>query len=158
MTIPTLRKERPLPDLVRPVLVSACWWFSAFAMAADIDGRWLTFDSESGDKRSVIEITHTNDNFRGRIVELFIRPGEPSDPDCDLCDGAQHGRKIRGMDILFLSPATSGIGYAGKVLDPEEGRFYECTVTLDANGKRLSIRGYVGIPLFGRSAVWERLE
>jgi uncharacterized protein (DUF2147 family) len=127
-------------------------------LAADIDGRWLTFDSDSGQKRSIVEITHTDDIFRGHIVALFIQPGEPPDPDCDLCSGAQHGEKIRGLEILLLNPATNGTGYVGKILDPEEGRFYKCVVTLDASGKRLSIRGYVGIPLLGRSVDWHRVE
>jgi uncharacterized protein (DUF2147 family) len=153
-----LRQGLSRRGLARTVLVLASWWLSTFATAADIDGRWLTVDSDSGDKRSIVEITRTNDHIRGRIVELFIQPGEPADPDCDLCSGAQRGKKIRGLEILFLNPATNGIGYAGEVLDPEEGRFYKCTATLDAGGKQLSIRGYVGIPLFGRSAVWKRVE
>jgi uncharacterized protein (DUF2147 family) len=145
-----------LRGLVRVVLVF--WGMSTFAVAEDIDGRWMTLDLRSGAKRSVIEITHTNNDFRGRIVELFIQTGEPPDPRCELCAGARHGQHIRGMEILFVSPATDGTGYAGKVLDPEEGLLYTCTVTLDGSGKRLSIRGYVGIPLLGRTVVWDRVE
>jgi uncharacterized protein (DUF2147 family) len=126
-------------------------------MAADIDGRWLTFDSDSGAKRSIVEIVNASDVFRGQIVELFSRPGEPSEPVCDQCPGVQHGKRILGMEILLLNAASNG-SYAGKVLDPEEGRFYKCIVTLDVGRKRLSIRGYVGTPLIGRTVVWERVE
>jgi uncharacterized protein (DUF2147 family) len=158
LSIAAPRKDRRLSGIGHAALVSASWCLAAFANAADIDGRWLTFDADTGEKRSIVEITRTNDSFRGRIVELFVQPGEPLDPDCDACSGDQHGKKIRGMDILLLSPATTGTGYAGSVLDPEEGRLYKCSVTLDAAGKKLLLRGYVGIPLFGRSAVWQRIE
>ena len=61
------------------------------------------------------------------------------------------------MEILLLNATNDGT-YAGKVLNPEEGRFYKCIVTLDVGRKRLSIRGYIGTPLIGRTVVWERVE
>ncbi len=127
-------------------------------MAADISGRWATFDSESGGERSVVEIRNASGNFTGRIVELFLESDEPPDPICDLCTGAQRRQKIRGLEILFVSAVGNGDEYKGTILDPEEGRLYSCIVTLAGDGKRLSIRGYVGIPLLGRSVAWERVD
>ena len=126
-------------------------------MAADITGHWMTFDPESRDRRSIVDIRKDNDEFRGRIVELFLRPDEPNDPICDLCPGPR-GQKIRGMEILYLGAATRVGEHRGKILDPEEGRFYKCIVALDADGRRLSIHGYLGIPMFGRNVTWERVE
>ena len=61
------------------------------------------------------------------------------------------------MEILLLNAASDG-SYAGKILDPEEGQFYKCIVTMGVDRKRLSIRGYVGTPLIGRTVVWQRVE
>ena len=141
----------------RSALASTCCCFSTYLLAADIDGRWFTFDTDSGAKRSIVEIVEANDVFHGRIVELFRRPGEPTDPICDQCTGAQLGKRIIGMEILLLNAESNG-SYAGKVFDPEEGRFYKCNVTIDTGHKRLSIRGYVGTPLIGRTVVWQRVE
>ena len=157
MTVSTPRKERLLRGLRRLCLALACCCFSTCIIAADLEGRWLTLDSDSGAKRSIVVIAYVNDTFRGRIVELFSRPGESSDPICDECSGAEHGKKIIGMEILLVNPASDG-SYVGKVLDPEEGRFYKCIVTLDVSRKHLSIRGYVGTPLIGRTVVWERVK
>jgi len=151
------RKRLPLPGFGRSVLATACCCFGTYVLAADIDGRWLTFDSDSGAKRSIVEIVQANDVFQGQIVELFTRPGEPSEPVCDQCTGAQYGKRILGMEILLLNAASDG-SYAGKILDPEEGRFYKCIVTMGVDRKRLSIRGYVGSPLIGRTVVWQRVE
>jgi uncharacterized protein (DUF2147 family) len=43
----------------------------------------------------------------------------------------------------------------GRIYDPESGKTYKSKMTLAAPN-RLEIRGYVGIPLFGRSTTWTR--
>jgi len=143
---------------LRIALILAIWQIGMTVCAGDITGRWLTYDSDSGDRRSIVEITRTNDQIKGHIVELFLNSGEPPEPVCELCSGARRGQRIRGMEILVLKPAANGTGYTGEILDPEEGRSYRCAAVVDAAGKRLSIRGYVGIPLFGRNVIWERVE
>jgi uncharacterized protein (DUF2147 family) len=52
----------------------------------------------------------------------------------------QHGEEYSGGDIL----------------DPENGMVYRCKLRLIESGKRLLVRGYFVLPLFGRSQVWIR--
>lgn len=139
-------------------LMLACGCGEAYAQAADLDGRWITFDADTGRKRSIVEIAHNESGFNGRIAEIYVEPDEPADPICDQCQGTQHGQKIRGLEILILRPGASGEGYAGTILDPEEGRVYRCVASISADGSRLVIRGYVGIPELGRSVTWQRIE
>lgn len=42
----------------------------------------------------------------------------------------------------------------GKVLDPISGKVYKGKARLSANGKRLTLRGYVGVSVIGRSVTW----
>ena len=42
----------------------------------------------------------------------------------------------------------------GNLYDPESGHTYQGTIT--AAGDALHLRGYIGIPLFGRSETWHR--
>jgi uncharacterized protein (DUF2147 family) len=35
---------------------------------------------------------------------------------------------------------------------------YRASIRLEQGGKKLVVRGYVGISLFGRSQIWERVE
>ena len=46
----------------------------------------------------------------------------------------------------------------GTILDPDEGETYRCTVTMKDGGNRLEIRGYLGLPVFGRTQTWTRVE
>jgi uncharacterized protein (DUF2147 family) len=42
----------------------------------------------------------------------------------------------------------------GEILDPDTGNVYRATLRVDKGGKKLTVRGYLGISLFGRSQVW----
>ena len=44
----------------------------------------------------------------------------------------------------------------GDVLDPDTGKVYRATVRLSDDGRELTLRGYVGIALLGRSQRWVR--
>jgi uncharacterized protein (DUF2147 family) len=50
-----------------------------------------------------------------------------------------------------------GTDYSGgQILDPDDGKIYRCSMKLIEGGNKSILRGYVGIPLFGRSQVWVR--
>jgi uncharacterized protein (DUF2147 family) len=42
----------------------------------------------------------------------------------------------------------------GKIFDPDSGNTYRCKMRID--DKKLVVRGYLGITLFGRSQTWVR--
>ena len=46
----------------------------------------------------------------------------------------------------------------GMILDPDNGKTYHSKLQLIDGGKKLNVRGYIGIPLLGRSQVWLREE
>jgi len=126
------------------------------AGASGIEGRWTTFDDDTKQPRSVVEIASGATGFTGRIVALTPEPGQPPEPVCTACTGARAGAPILGMTILHVTRSAAAEEYTGTVFDPEEGVEYRCTVTVDPDGSRLRLRGYVGVPLFGRTATWSR--
>jgi uncharacterized protein (DUF2147 family) len=46
----------------------------------------------------------------------------------------------------------------GEILDPDNGKVYRSKVRLIDDGKKLSVRGYIGVPALGRSQTWVRQE
>ena len=52
-----------------------------------------------------------------------------------------------------MTSSTANTVWKGYVLDPRNGAFHPALLALDAF-RRLILRGYVFVPLFGRSTVW----
>ena len=65
--------------------------------------------------------------------------------------------KSKGSKVALVTGAPSGIGQA-QILDPDNGKVYRSKLRLTDNGKKLSVRGYIGVPMLGRSQTWVRQE
>ena len=46
----------------------------------------------------------------------------------------------------------------GMILDPESGKVYRAIVKLDGDGGKLSVRGFIGFAILGRTQTWVRDE
>jgi uncharacterized protein (DUF2147 family) len=64
-------------------------------------------------------------------------------------------RSILGLEILSGFGSSDGKTWTGgEIYDPDSGKTYHCKLTL--SGEVLEIRGFVGIPLFGRTERFTR--
>ena len=136
-------------------LVLACW-DGAMHAADDASpiGLWKTVDDHTGKPRSVVRIYEEGGRLFGRIERGFDT--REQDRVCDKCTDERRDKPLRGMVIMRNLRAEDG-GYAdGDILDPDNGTVYRCKIRLEEGGRKLVVRGYVGISLFGRSQTWER--
>jgi len=119
-----------------------------------IAGKWTSIDDNSGEPRSVIEITERAGKFFGKVVKIYSKPGEDPDPICDKCsdEDPRFKQKVIGMEILKELVKEGDEFGSGHILDPENGKVYRCKVWLD--GKLLKVRGYWG-PFF-RTQTWRQ--
>jgi uncharacterized protein (DUF2147 family) len=130
---------------------------SAFAQAPTPEGRWKTIDDKTGRVKAVVRIVKDGDALRGTIEKLFRLPEEVQDPVCKACKGDRKDKRITGMTILWDLRAVDGSWDNGSILDPQNGKIYRCKASLSPDGQSLTVRGYLGFSLLGRSQTWKRL-
>ena len=121
-------------------------------------GLWKNIDDVSGKPKALIRITDNKGALEGRLEKLFRAPGSDQNPKCDKCEGALKDQPVQGM-VFMSGLRKDGDEYSGgEILDPDNGKVYKSKIKLIDGGKKLSVRGYIGMPMFGRSQVWVREE
>ena len=125
-------------------------------------GLWRNIDDQTGFSKGLIRIYQNDDGtYSGKVADITPHPGYTPKEICDKCPGADRNKPIIGMTILrnFKISPTNPLEYAGgMILDPTSGKLYKSKLRLNSTGKRLSLRGYVGVELIGRSQTWIRVE
>ncbi|MHA4869587.1 DUF2147 domain-containing protein [Duganella sp. PWIR1] len=130
----------------------------AFADTTSPTGLWKNIDDETGKPKALIRITESNGVLTGQIEKIFRDANEDQNPKCDKCEGARKDQPIIGMTILS-GLKKDGEEYAGgEILDPNNGKVYKSKLRLADGGKKLNVRGYIGVPMLGRSQTWVRQD
>jgi len=125
------------------------------AHAQSIVGKWKTTDDKTGEDKSIIEIYEKDGKIYGKVIEI-LNP-DRKNAKCTECKGADKGKPINGITVIKGLSKDGDSWSDGKILDPNNGKLYKCTIKL--NGKdKLDVRGYVGVSLLGRTQTWTRVE
>jgi len=135
-----------------------CLPLPLLAQATTPAGLWTTIDDETGKPKSKVMIEEHDGVYTGRIVELIREPGEDPNPMCNKCQGDLHGKPVKGLQIINGLKQDGDEWSGGTILDPKNGKTYKVKLELEDNGSKLSVRGYIGTPLLGRTQVWERSD
>lgn len=116
-------------------------------------GLWTTIDDRSGKVRSEVRIYERDGALHGRI-EKIILPGKHE--RCVACTDERRDQPALGLVIIRNMKNDGEAWSGGDVLDPENGKVYTATLRLEDRGNVLKLRGYVGVPIFGRTQTWTR--
>lgn len=133
----------------------------SFARNADdpdaVLGKWL-----SSKKRNQVQIYKQGNKYYGKLVWML----EPNDPatnkpkiDTENPDVTLRNRPLINMVLLKdLVYKGNNVWSGGEIYNPEDGKTYNCDLTLkDAN--TLDFHGYVmGISLLGKTRTWTRVK
>lgn len=133
---------------------------SSFSFAEDIIGLWQSIDDKTGAPKALVEIRKEADNtYAGKVVKLTPRAGYTPKETCVDCPPPYTKKPIIGLDVVTGLKSTDGLNYtSGRILDPNTGKLYSLKAKLSSNGKRLHLRGYLGISALGRNQIWIRVN
>ena len=132
------------------ILVALSAMTSMFAQNT-IVGDWMTVDDKTGDNYSIVRIYQGDDGlYYGKIQKILMGP---EDVTCTLCTGADKDAPMLNLVIIRGMHMEKGELRGGKVLDPNNGKFYYGKIYLK-NGK-LVLRGSLDkLGAFGRNQTW----
>jgi uncharacterized protein (DUF2147 family) len=126
-----------------------------FAAQAQVTGKWKTIDDETKEAKSIVEVYEKDGKLYGKIIEI-LNPAKKN-AKCQNCKGDDKDKPILGLTIIKGLKKDGDEYTDGDILDPQKGKLYSCTIKLDGADK-LSVRGYMGISLIGRSQTWYRVK
>lgn len=137
-------------DRLKKCLLSLVFLASCFILTAQADiastspiGYWKSIDKATGAPKSIIQIWQTPEHvLMGKVIKTYAKD---RDAGTVILSGLKQHADINQWR-------------EGKLLDPDNGRTYSCSLRMAENGKKIKILGYIGIPLLGRSQTWERVD
>jgi uncharacterized protein (DUF2147 family) len=120
-----------------------------------VAGFWEQTDNQ-GNAGAWFYFTQVDGLYQGRIVKTF--PPDAGRHDiCAACAGNQKNAAMLGLTFV-KGMHREGLNYTnGTILDPRDGDVYKAEMQLSADGQKLSVRGYLGIPMLGQTQIWNRL-
>lgn len=136
--------------------------FAATQQVASPVGYWQTIDDVTNKPKSILQITmQKNNTIMGRVIKIFPRPGYDQNEVCSACQGRLKNKPIVGMVVMYglkRSESNPNQWTGGSIMDPLNGKTYHCNLELISGGRQATVRGFIGLPLFGRSQTWNRVS
>ena len=137
-------------------LLAACIDASAWAQTSSPVGRWRTYDDTGAELKSIVVIRDVNGEMQGYVEKVFAPPAPSERPLCERCTGDRKNRPVVGMQIMWGMKKDGSAFTGGRLFDPEAGREYRGKIRVVDGGRRLEVRGFIGLAMFGRTQVWIR--
>ncbi len=134
--------------------------FSSSVMAENIVGTWRYIDDKTGEAKGLVKIEQQTDGtYAGTALKATPRAGYTPKEFCTNCPAPYTNKPIIGMKVISGLQTTNQINYTdGKIIDPVSGKTYRLKGRISPNGKKLFLRGYMGVSAVGRNQTWLRVE
>jgi uncharacterized protein (DUF2147 family) len=129
---------------------------AVFAHAADpLNGTvWKTIDDQTKQPKALVKFTEQKDGSLSASIQSVLTPGEEN--SCKKCEGTYHNKSLKGVTIVNGLKNVNGAYEGGTILDPKSGKTYKLKGKIAEGGKKLELRGFVGVAALGRNQTWVR--
>jgi uncharacterized protein (DUF2147 family) len=146
---------RPAATALFALLLSA---MATSVMAAPRpDGVWSITSDQDGKPLALIKVETVGGQVQGALTASLR--GEDPNRLCVKCSGDKQNKRIIGMQVLWglkQDPSNPLAWTGGSILDPDSGNTYQAQMTESADGRTLTVRGFIGLALIGRTQTWHR--
>lgn len=132
--------------------------FSAPAGSAELAGLWQEYNDDTGQLEALIRIEKQTDNtYTGKIEKILPDTAKNSALTCSKCPGNFRNKPLLGLRILNGLKRKDKLAFTGgEILDPDDGKVYQCNVRLSEDGNTIEVTGYLSFNWIGHSEVWRR--